>query len=97
MTYSVTICTSSKATLRVPGKFTPKVRTRGARTAKPGAKQYQDKGCWPAVINVAVVKRIRGGCIAAACPTVRGVRYSARLTIVMGGQTVRTPLRRATA
>jgi hypothetical protein len=76
LTYSLTICTTSKATLKLTGTFSGS----GLSTAKPGATQYQSKGCWPAAVSVPVVKT-QATCAPAACGAVRGKTYRGRVFV----------------
>lgn len=76
LTYSLIICTPHRATLTLAGTMT----ATGQRTARPGATQYQDKGCYPAAVSVPVVAR-QGSCVAAGCGAVRGHLYRGRVVV----------------
>ncbi|WP_372789243.1 hypothetical protein [Paraconexibacter sp.] len=79
LTYSMVICTTSKATLKLSGVFTSK--SRGTRTAKPGATQYQDKGCWPATVSVPVTRTVTKNCRSNVCTARKGRTYYGRVTV----------------
>ncbi len=79
LTYSMVICTTSKATLKLSGVFTSK--SKGTRTAKPGATQYQDKGCWPATVSVPVTRTVTKNCRSNVCTARKGRTYSGRVTV----------------
>jgi hypothetical protein len=93
LVYSVVVCTSSRAKLSVSATFS----TSGVKAARPAATQYQDKGCWPAVVGTSIARRAAPGCNPLVCPVLVGHLYTARVRItdLATHQSKRAPKRRA--
>lgn len=81
LTYSMVICTATKATLKLTGTFTPTAKGGGLKTAKPGSMQYQDKGCYPAAVS-APVRRNLAPCAPQVCAVKKGRTYRVSVHIV---------------